>query len=40
MGKLTDDDLDQINGRSEQLEGKILERYGIQKDQIKSEVDD
>ncbi len=30
-GKLTDDDLDQINGRREQLEGKIQERYGIEK---------
>jgi uncharacterized protein YjbJ (UPF0337 family) len=25
-GKLTDDDLDVINGRRDQLEGKILER--------------
>ncbi|KAB2792881.1 CsbD family protein [Brucella anthropi] len=39
-GKLTDDDLDQINGRREQLEGKIQERYGIEKDRVKSEVND
>ena len=28
-GKLTDDDLTQINGRRDQLEGKIQERYGV-----------
>lgn len=38
-GKLTDDDLQVINGRREQLEGKIQERYGYSKDQIRSEVD-
>lgn len=30
-GKLTDDDLDVINGKREQLEGKIQERYGYEK---------
>jgi uncharacterized protein YjbJ (UPF0337 family) len=30
-GKLTDDDLTAINGRRDQLEGKIQERYGIAK---------
>jgi uncharacterized protein YjbJ (UPF0337 family) len=30
-GKLTDDDLDVINGRRQQLIGKIQERYGIAK---------
>jgi uncharacterized protein YjbJ (UPF0337 family) len=39
-GKLTDDDLDVINGKRDQLEVKIQERYGYQKDQIKKEVDD
>ncbi len=39
-GKLTDDDLTAINGQREQLEGKIQERYGIQKDQVKQQVDD
>ena len=39
MGKLTDDELDQINGRREQLEGKIQERYGIAKDQAKKDVE-
>jgi uncharacterized protein YjbJ (UPF0337 family) len=39
-GKLTDDDLTEINGRREQLEGKIQQRYGYAKDQTKKEVDD
>ncbi|MBN8970780.1 MAG: CsbD family protein, partial [Rhizobiales bacterium] len=39
-GKLTDDDLDVINGKRDQLEGKIQERYGYQKDQTKKEIDD
>jgi uncharacterized protein YjbJ (UPF0337 family) len=39
-GKLTDDDLTQINGQREQLEGKLQERYGTTKDQIRAEVDD
>jgi uncharacterized protein YjbJ (UPF0337 family) len=37
-GRLTDDDLDVINGRQEQLEGKIQERYGLAKDQAKKDV--
>ena len=38
--KLTDDDLTTINGRRDQLEGKIQERYGYAKDQARKEVDD
>ncbi len=38
-GKLTDDDITQINGNREQLEGKIQARYGYSKDQVKQEVD-
>jgi uncharacterized protein YjbJ (UPF0337 family) len=38
-GRLTDDDLDVINGRQEQLEGKIQDRYGLAKDQAKKDVD-
>jgi uncharacterized protein YjbJ (UPF0337 family) len=38
-GKLTDDDLDMINGQREQ-EGRIQERYGLQKDKVKQEVED
>jgi uncharacterized protein YjbJ (UPF0337 family) len=30
-GRLTDDDLALINGKREQLEGKIQERYGIER---------
>ena len=39
-GKLTDDDLDQISGKRDQLEGKIQERYGIEKDRVRRDVDD
>jgi uncharacterized protein YjbJ (UPF0337 family) len=39
-GKLTDDDLTAINGRRDQLEGKLQERYGYAKDQVRKDVDD
>jgi uncharacterized protein YjbJ (UPF0337 family) len=39
-GKLTNDDLDQIQGRAEQLIGKVQERYGIQREEAKRQVDD
>ena len=39
-GRLTDDDLAAINGRREQLEGKLQERYGYAKDRIKREIDE
>jgi uncharacterized protein YjbJ (UPF0337 family) len=39
-GKLTDDDLDTINGRRDQLEGKLQERYGYAKDQASKQIDD
>jgi uncharacterized protein YjbJ (UPF0337 family) len=39
-GRLTDDEIDQINGSREQLEGKLQERYGYAKDQVKKHVDD
>src|SRR5678815_604977 len=32
-GKLTDDELDQLAGRRDELIGKIQERYGYQRDQ-------
>lgn len=38
-GKLTDDDLSKINGKREQLEGRIQEVYGKSKDEAKKEVD-
>lgn len=37
-GKLTDDELDQINGNSEQLVGLLQERYGYAKDRAEREV--
>ena len=39
-GKLTDDDLDVVAGHRDQLEGKIQEHYGYQKDQAKKQIDD
>ncbi len=39
-GQLTDDDLKVINGRREQLEGKLQERYGYDKDKIRKNVDE
>jgi len=38
-GKLTDDDLDKVQGRSEQLVGKIQERYGIARDEARRQLD-
>lgn len=38
-GKLTDDDIAQINGNREILEGKLQERYGIAKDEVSKQVD-
>jgi uncharacterized protein YjbJ (UPF0337 family) len=32
-GKLTDDDLKQLEGKSEQLAGKLQERYGLARDE-------
>lgn len=37
-GKLTDDDMDIIAGRRDQLAGKIQERYGIAKDAAEKQV--
>lgn len=39
-GKLTDDDLVVIDGKREQLVGKIQERYGIIQDQAERQVAD
>jgi uncharacterized protein YjbJ (UPF0337 family) len=38
-GKLTDDEIDVIHGKRDQLIGKIQERYGIAKDQAEKDVD-
>ena len=37
-GKLTDDDLDIINGQREQLVGRIQEREGIARDKAEEQV--
>jgi len=39
-GKLTNDDLDRVDGDSEKLVGRLQERYGYARDQAKKEVDD
>ena len=39
-GKLTDNELTAINGKKEQLVGKIQERYGIAKDAAEKQVDE
>jgi uncharacterized protein YjbJ (UPF0337 family) len=39
-GKLTDDDLTQINGRREQLVGLLQKRYGYAKDQAEKDIKD
>jgi uncharacterized protein YjbJ (UPF0337 family) len=39
-GNLTDDDLDKIAGKRDQLEGIIQERYGINKDAARKQLDD
>jgi uncharacterized protein YjbJ (UPF0337 family) len=38
-GKLTDDDLTAISGKREQLEGRLQQRYGFAKDQVRKDVD-
>ena len=38
-GKLPDDDLDWVEGRREQLIGKIQERYGKDREAAREEVD-
>ncbi len=39
-GKLTDDDLTVVEGKRDQLVGKIQERYGYQKDQAEKELNE
>lgn len=38
-GKLTNDDLDVLNGSREELEGVIQKRYGYAKDKARDEID-
>lgn len=37
-GRLTDDDLDQIDGAMDKLEGKLQERYGWNREQLDREL--
>ena len=37
-GKLTDDDLDRIDGNQQYLSGKLQERYGWARDQAEREI--
>jgi len=39
-GKLTDDDIAVVNGKRDQLVGKIQNRYGIAKDEADKQVRD
>ncbi|MBU0726442.1 MAG: CsbD family protein [Alphaproteobacteria bacterium] len=39
-GKLTNDDLDVMEGNREQLVGKVQERYGVAKEEAERQVDD
>jgi uncharacterized protein YjbJ (UPF0337 family) len=38
-GKLTNDDLDIIDGTRDQLEGRLQQHYGYAKDQARKEID-
>ncbi|MBP0599929.1 CsbD family protein [Herbaspirillum sp. LeCh32-8] len=39
-GKLTDDDLDVIAGKRDQLAGRIQETYGVNKDEAEKQIRD
>lgn len=39
-GDLTDDDLDKVGGKRDQLEGLIQKKYGKQKEEVRRQVDD
>jgi uncharacterized protein YjbJ (UPF0337 family) len=39
-GKLTDDDLDVIDGQTDQLIGKVQERYGIAREAAQKQVEE
>jgi uncharacterized protein YjbJ (UPF0337 family) len=39
-GKLTDDDITYVDGKREQLVGRIQERYGIARDEAEKQVRD
>ena len=37
-GKLTDDQLDQISGKRQELSGRIQEAYGVSKDEAEKQI--
>ena len=39
-GKLTDDDVTQIEGQAEKMIGKLQERYGYKREQAEKELND
>jgi len=39
-GKLTDDDMNQIQGQAEKMVGKLQERYGYKREQAEKELND
>jgi uncharacterized protein YjbJ (UPF0337 family) len=39
-GNLTNDDLDVVEGKRQELSGKIQERYGVAKDEAEKQIDD
>ena len=39
-GKLTDDDLQRVNGKRDQLVGRIQERYGVAREEAERQVDE
>ncbi|MGH9630833.1 MAG: CsbD family protein [Bryobacteraceae bacterium] len=39
-GKLTDDDLDRVGGKRDQLVGRLQERYGYTRDEAEREADE
>jgi uncharacterized protein YjbJ (UPF0337 family) len=39
-GKLTHDEVDQVKGKRDQLEGKLQQAYGLSRDEAKKDVDE
>ncbi|HWK54032.1 MAG TPA: CsbD family protein [Hyphomicrobiales bacterium] len=39
-GKLTDDELDRVDGRAEELAGLLQERYGLAREEAKKQLKD
>jgi uncharacterized protein YjbJ (UPF0337 family) len=39
-GRLTDDDIDRLSGKRDQLAGRIQERYGISREEAEREMDE